>query len=74
MLSLTISAGPKDAIANGEVTGGRLTLGSFNVSERGVEGGGGVLITSALTTPRTCLMFPLVGVMIIGASFRKSLA
>jgi hypothetical protein len=41
------------AIANGDATGGRLILGSFKVSERGVEGG--VSITPALTT-RTFLM------------------
>lgn len=64
--SWTTSAGPNELDARGEVTEGRGT-------ERGPSADMGdkdpALITSALTT-RT---FPLTGVMIMGASLRKSL-
>jgi hypothetical protein len=60
--------------ASGEPTAGREASGSFNPSELLLgESDPGVLMTSAFTTPTTCLTAPLVGVIIMGASFRKSL-
>jgi len=69
--SRTTSAGPKDVAAKGDVTGGRdVSEGDLRLSVLGV---GGVLMTSALTTPSTWRTVLLVGVIIIGASLRKSL-
>jgi hypothetical protein len=49
------------AIANGDATSSRLTLGSFKVSERGVEG-------ACFDDDRDLSDMPLVGEMIIDAS------
>lgn len=65
--SFTISAGPNDLAANGDVTGGR-DIGRGPSADNGDKDP--ALMTSALTT-RT---LPLTGVMIMGASLRKSLA
>jgi hypothetical protein len=61
--------------ASGDPTEGRETKdGGFNPSKLLLgESDPGVLMTSAFTTPRTCRTVPLLGVMIMGASFRKSL-
>jgi len=60
--------------ASGEPIEGREVKGGFNPSELLLEERDpGVLMTSAFTTPKTCLTAPLVGVIIMGASFRKSL-
>jgi hypothetical protein len=56
--------------ASGDETEGRFIdprVGGLRVSDDGAW------ITSALTTPRTCLNAPWVGVTIMGASFKKSL-
>jgi hypothetical protein len=65
--SLTTSAGPNDLDARGDVTEGR-DIGRGPSAETGDNEP--ALITSALTT-RT---LPLTGVIIMGASLRKSLA
>jgi hypothetical protein len=60
-----ISLGPKEVEASGDLTEGLdITVDGLKASP---------LMTSALTTPRTCLTAPLLGVIIIGASLRKSL-
>jgi hypothetical protein len=71
---LATSAGPKDEDANGEPIEGREAKegGGFKASEL-LERDPGALITSALTTPKTCRTAPLLGVIIMGASFRRSL-
>jgi dTDP-4-amino-4,6-dideoxygalactose transaminase len=50
--SRTTSAGPKDVAAKGDVTGGR-EVSEFDLRLSDVLGVGGVLMTSALTTPTT---------------------
>jgi hypothetical protein len=60
--------------ASGEPTEGRVIRGGFNPSELLLgESDPGAFMTSAFITPRTCRTAPLVGVIIMGASFRKSL-
>lgn len=68
--SLTTSAGPNEVDAKGELAGSR---GTFVLEGDRFSFDPLALITSALTTPKTCRTAPLVGVMIMGASLRKSL-
>lgn len=69
--SLRISAGPKEVLARGERTGGREL--ALERREDCWLGDDGACMTSALTTPKTCLTWPRTGVTIMGTSLRKSL-
>lgn len=74
-LDVLISLGPNEVAANGERAGGLAeSVCDLKPPSELAPDERGALITSALTTPSTWRTLPLIGVMIMGASLRKSLA